>query len=49
MPPGQRDGSLLWYKAITAFLKKNLDLEEHTPYPCVLKVQGQLMRGDDPR
>ena len=35
--PGQRDGSLLWYKAITAFLKKNLDLEEHTPYPCVLK------------
>ena len=27
----------IWYKAITAFLKKNLDLEEQTPYPCVLK------------
>ena len=35
--PGQRDGSLLWYRAITSFLKKNLELEEHLPYPCVLK------------
>ena len=35
--PGQRDGSLLWYKAITKFLKGRLDLEEHAPYPCVLK------------
>jgi hypothetical protein len=35
--PGQRDGSLLWYKAITKFLKERLDLEEHAPYPCVLK------------
>ena len=35
--PGQRDGSLLWYKAITSYLKKTLDLEEHAPYPCVLK------------
>ena len=35
--PGQRDGSLLWYKAITRFLKDKLDLEEHAPYPCVLK------------
>ena len=35
--PGQRDGSLLWYKAITKFLKEKLDLEEHAPYPCVLK------------
>eukprot|EP00435_Cladocopium_sp_Y103_P054801 s692_g18.t1 len=30
--PGQRDGSLLWYKSITSFLKKHLDLEEHVPY-----------------
>ena len=30
----QRDGSLLWYKAITAFLKKNLDLEEHHTHVC---------------
>lgn len=22
---------------ITSFLKKNLELEEHLPYPCVLK------------
>eukprot|EP00435_Cladocopium_sp_Y103_P070046 s334_g34.t1 len=35
--PGQRDGSLLWYKSITSCLKKHLDLEEHAPYPCVLK------------
>ena len=35
--PGQRDGSLLWYRAITTFLRKNLELEEHLPYPCVLK------------
>ena len=34
---GQRDGRLLWYKAITKFLKERLDLEEHAPYPCVLK------------
>ena len=35
--PGQRDGSLLWYKAITNYLKTTLDLEDHAPYPCVLK------------
>ena len=33
---GQRDGSLLWYHAITSFLKSKLDLEEHTPYPSIL-------------
>ena len=35
--PGQRDGSLLWYQAITSFLKTKLDLVEHEPYPCILK------------
>ena len=39
MLPGQRDGSLLWYKAITSFLKQHLDFEEHAPYPCVLKTK----------
>ena len=40
MLPGQRDGSLLWYKAITNFLKQqHLDFEEHAPYPCVFKSQ----------
>ena len=37
MLPGQRDGSLLWDRAITSFLKSKLDLEEHTPYPCSLR------------
>ena len=44
--PGQRDGSLLWYKAITKFLKERLDLEEHAPYPCV-EIKRQLMCCDD--
>ena len=35
--PGQRDDSLLWYKAVTKFLKEKLDLDEHAPYPCILK------------
>ena len=35
--PGHRDGSLLWYREITSFLKSKLDLEEHTPYPCILR------------
>jgi hypothetical protein len=35
--PGQRDGSLLWYRATTNFLKSKLGLEEHTPYPCILR------------
>ena len=35
--PGQCDGSLLWYRAITSFLKSKLDLEEHTPYPCIFR------------
>ena len=38
--PGQRDGSLQWYKSITSFLKKHLDLEEHAPYPCILKHES---------
>lgn len=37
--PGQKDGSLLWYKAITSFLKEHLDFEEHAPYPCVLQTK----------
>ena len=35
--PGQRDGSLLWYRAITNVLKSRVGLEEHVPYPCILK------------
>eukprot|EP00435_Cladocopium_sp_Y103_P045613 s2564_g13.t1 len=37
--PGQRDGSLLWYRDITDFLKSNLDMVEYTPYPCVLSTK----------
>ena len=42
MLPGQRDGSLLWYRAITSFLKSKLGLEEHTPQlgdgSCVVMI-----------
>ena len=37
--PGQRDGSLLWYKDITELLKSQLDMTEHEPYPCVLATR----------
>ena len=37
--PGQRDGSLLWYQAITGFLKTALDMEECPLYPCILKTK----------
>eukprot|EP00435_Cladocopium_sp_Y103_P075626 s23_g61.t1 len=36
--PGQRDGSLLWHKAITGVLKTELNMEVHEPYPCILKT-----------
>ena len=47
--PGQRDGSLLWYRAITSFLKSKLDLEEHTPYPISMhsSFKRWILRGDD--
>ena len=35
--PGQRDGSLLWYRDITSYLKLELGMEEHAAYPCLLK------------
>ena len=37
--PGKRDGSfsLQWYKSITSLLETHLKLEEHAPYPCILK------------
>ena len=35
--PGQRDGSLLWYRDITSYLKAELGMEEHAAYPCLLK------------
>ena len=41
MLPGQRDGSLLWYKDITEFLKSKLDMVEHEPYPCVLATRDR--------
>ena len=43
--PGQRDGSLLWYQAITGFLKTTL-VEECPLYPCI-QVKGWHMHGDD--
>ena len=38
--PGQRDSSLLWHRAITGLLKSELSMEEHIPYPCILKTPG---------
>ena len=38
--PVQRDGSLLWHKAITGLLKTELAMAEHMPYPCILKTPG---------
>ena len=35
--PGQRDGSLLWYRDITSYLKSQLNMEEHPAYPCLLR------------
>ena len=35
--PGQRDGSLLWYQALTSFLAEHLAMEPFPPYPCLLK------------
>ena len=38
--PGQRDGSLLWYRDITSYLKLQLGMEEHAAYPCLLRSSG---------
>ncbi len=35
--PGQRDGSLLWYKSLTKFLSDHLQMEALQLYPCLLK------------
>eukprot|EP00434_Breviolum_minutum_P041002 symbB.v1.2.036458.t1/scaffold5151.1/size30365/2 len=35
--PGQRDGSLLWYQALTSFLSEHLSMEAFPMYPCLLK------------
>ena len=35
--PGQRDGSLLWYQALTSFLAEHLQMESFPLYPCLLK------------
>ena len=35
--PGQRDGSLLWYQALTSFLAEHLRMESFPLYPCLLK------------
>eukprot|EP00435_Cladocopium_sp_Y103_P057236 s758_g19.t1 len=35
--PGQRDGSLLWHRAITGLLRSEVAMSEHAPYPCILK------------
>ena len=35
--PGQRDGSLLWYKSLTKSLSDHLQMEALQLYPCLLK------------
>ena len=35
--PGQRDGSLLWYKSLTNFLSEHLQMQPLALYPCLLK------------
>ena len=46
-----RDGSLLWYKDITDFLKSKLDMVENEPYPCVLATRDRscavMIHADD--
>ena len=41
--PGQRDGSLLWYEALTSFLSEHLNMESFPLYPCLLKSPDCLM------
>ncbi len=36
--PGQRDGSLLWYKSLTKFLSDHLQMEALQLYPCLLNL-----------
>ena len=45
--PGQRDGSLLWHKAITGLLKSELDMSVHESYPCILKNANSSCIVDD--
>ena len=35
--PGQRDGSLLWYRDITKVLYEHLQIEAFPAYPCLLR------------
>ena len=35
--PGQRDGSLLWYKSLTSFLSEHLQMQPLPLYPSLLK------------
>ena len=35
--PGQRDGSLLWYKSLTSFFSEHLQMQPLPLYPCLLK------------
>ncbi len=35
--PGERDGSLLWYKSLTSFLSEHLQMQPLPWYPCLLK------------
>ena len=37
--PGQRDGSLLWHRNITALMKNELNMTPHAPCPCILKSE----------
>ncbi len=49
--PGQRDGSLLWYKDITRVLQEQLQIEAFAAPPCILRSPGMevliLLHVDD--
>eukprot|EP00434_Breviolum_minutum_P040749 symbB.v1.2.036227.t1/scaffold5065.1/size52819/1 len=49
--PGQRDGSLLWYKDITRVLQEQLQIEAFAASPCLLRSPGMevliLLHVDD--
>ena len=49
--PGQRDGSLLWYKDITRVLQEHLQIEALPASPCLLRSPGMevlvLLHVDD--
>ncbi len=41
--PGQRDGSLLWYKSLTKFLSDHLQMEALQLYPCLKSPDNRCL------